>query len=289
MNPNETAAALRRPEAADESPAPRLDPVEHIAPAERPDAMRQLVLVCDHASNNVPPEIGSLGLSEEDMRRHIAWDVGARGVTLGLARRLGAEAVLSTWSRLVIDPNRGEDDPTLVMKLYDGSLIPGNRQVGQAETQRRLDAYHRPYHRAVSRALDRVQGERLAPALIAIHSFTPQFRGRPLRPWHVGLLWDRDDRLLRPLLRLLRAERGLCVGDNEPYSGQLQGDCMFTHGTQRGIPHLLIEIRNDLIETADGQEAWAERLAPMFRAAVAEVLGDQAPAPLSSAGQEGRQ
>ena len=183
--------------------------------------MRGLVLVCDHASNNVPPEIGSLGLSEEDMRRHIAWDVGARGVTLGLARRLGAEAVLSTWSRLVIDPNRGEDDPTLVMKLYDGSLIPGNRQVGQAEIARRLDVYHRPYHRAVDGALDRVIAEGRAPALVAIHSFTPQFRGRALRPWHVGLLWDRDDRLLGPLLAQLRAEPDLCVGDNEPYSGQL--------------------------------------------------------------------
>jgi predicted N-formylglutamate amidohydrolase len=230
--------------------------------------MRDLVLVCDHASNNVPPEIGSLGLSEEDMRRHIAWDVGARGVTLGLARRLGAEAVLSTWSRLVIDPNRGEDDPTLVMKLYDGSLIPGNRQVGLAETQRRLDAYHRPYHRAVDAALDRVIAEGRAPALVAIHSFTPQFRGRPLRPWHVGLLWDRDDRLLRPLLARLRAEPDLCVGDNEPYNGHLYGDCMYTHGTLRGIPHILIEIRNDLIGTADGQEAWAERLAPMLREAV---------------------
>lgn len=271
MSPNDTATALRTP-----ATAPRFEPVEHVAPADRPDAMRDLVLVCDHAANNVPPEIGSLGLGEEDMRRHIAWDVGARGVTLGLALRLGAEAVLSTWSRLVIDPNRGEDDPTLVMKLYDGSLIPGNRQVGRAETDRRLDAYHRPYHRAIDRALDRAGAEAGAegvPALIAIHSFTPQFRGRPLRPWHVGLLWDRDDRLLRPLLRLLRAEPGLCVGDNEPYSGQLLGDCMFTHGTMRGIPHVLIEIRNDLIETADGQEQWAERLAPMLRSAVAEVSG----------------
>ncbi len=243
-------------------------PVERVAPSDAPEAMRDLVLVCDHASNNVPPEIGSLGLSEEDMRRHIAWDVGARGVTLGLARRLGAEAVLSTWSRLVIDPNRGEDDPTLVMKLYDGSLVPGNRQVGLAETMRRIEAYHRPYHRVVDAALDRVVAEHRAPALVAIHSFTPQFRGRPLRPWHIGLLWDRDDRLLRPLLGRLRAEPDLCVGDNEPYSGQLHGDCMFTHGTRRGIPHILIEIRNDLIETADGQEAWAERLAPMLREAV---------------------
>jgi predicted N-formylglutamate amidohydrolase len=270
----------------DTSTAPRLDPVEHVGPADRAAdgsaALRGLVLVCDHASNNVPPEIGSLGLSEEDMRRHIAWDVGARGVTLGLARRLGSEAVLSTWSRLVIDPNRGEDDPTLVMKLYDGSLVPGNRQVGRAETERRLNAYHRPYHRAIDRALERVIDEGEAPVLVAIHSFTPQFRGRPLRPWHVGLLWDRDDRLLRPLLRLLRAEPGLCVGDNEPYSGQLYGDCMFTHGTLRGIPHVLIEIRNDLIETADGQEEWADRLAPMLRAAIPEALGKRAAAPISA-------
>jgi predicted N-formylglutamate amidohydrolase len=262
-------ARLMPTELSDE---PGLPPVEHIAPSHAAGAMRELVLVCDHASNNVPPEIGSLGLSEEDMRRHIAWDVGARGVTLGLARRLGAEAVLSTWSRLVIDPNRGEDDPTLVMKLYDGSLIPGNRQVGIAETERRLETYHRSYHRAVDGALDRVLAEGRRPALIAIHSFTPQFRGRPFRPWHVGLLWDCDDRLLRPLLSRLRAEPDLCVGDNEPYNGHLFGDSMYVHGTLRGIPHILIEIRNDLIETADDQEAWAERLAPMLREAVAAAI-----------------
>ena len=259
-----------------------------LSPGDRPGALRELVLVCDHASNNVPPEIGSLGLSEEDMRRHIAWDVGARGVTLGLARRLGSEAVLSTWSRLVIDPNRGEDDPTLVMKIYDGSLIAGNRQVGLAETERRLGAYHRPYHRAIDRALDRVGAEGLSSALVAIHSFTPQLRGRPFRPWHVGLLWDRDDRLVRPLLRMLHAQPGLCVGENEPYSGQLQGDCMFTHGTLRGIPHALIEIRNDLIETADGQEEWAERLAPMLRDAVTEVTGRARTAPQPATAQEAR-
>lgn len=265
---------------------PGFAPVEHIAPSGAAGAMRGLVLVCDHASNNVPPEVGSLGLGEEDMRRHIAWDVGARGVTLGLARRLGAEAVLSTWSRLVIDPNRGEDDPTLVMKLYDGSLVPGNRQVGPAEVERRLDAYHRPYHRAIDAALDRAIGEGLAPALIAIHSFTPQFRGRALRPWHIGLLWDRDDRLLRPLIARLRAEPDLCVGDNEPYSGQLHGDSMFTHGTSRGIPHVLIEIRNDLIETADAQEEWADRLTPMLRDAVTAALVGGAAAPIWGASEE---
>lgn len=280
MSPNDTGNA----------PATRDDlldfiAVEHIPPADRQGAMRDTVLVCDHASNAVPPGVAPLGLPDEDMRRHIAFDPGARGVTLGLARRLGAEAVMSTWSRLVIDPNRGEDDPTLVMRIYDGSLIPGNRQVGEAEIARRLDALHRPYHRAVDRALDDAAARGGAPALVSIHSFTPQFRGRPPRPWHVGLLWDRDDRLLRPLLRQLRAEPGLVIGDNEPYSGELVGDSMFVHGTSRGIAHVLIEIRNDLIATEAGQEEWAGRLAPMLRRAIAEATGT-APADAAAAGTE---
>ncbi|MDT8345621.1 MAG: N-formylglutamate amidohydrolase, partial [Thermohalobaculum sp.] len=182
--------------------------------------MTDLILLCDHARNAVPPEIGDLGLPAEDMGRHIAFDVGARGVTLGLAARLGAGAVLSTYSRLVIDPNRGEDDPTLVMKLYDGSIVPANRHVDGAEVERRLVAYHRPYHDAIGLAIDEVLEAGRLPVLVAIHSFTPQFKGRPPRPWQVGVLWDRDARLAGPLIRRLEAEGDLCVGDNEPYSGQ---------------------------------------------------------------------
>jgi predicted N-formylglutamate amidohydrolase len=235
--------------------------------------MTGLILLCDHARNAVPPEIGDLGLPPEDMGRHIAWDVGARGVTLGLAARLGAGAVLSTFSRLVIDPNRGEDDPTLVMRIYDGSIIPANRHIDQAEIERRKHAYHRPYHAAIREAIDEIVEAGEKPVLVSMHSFTPRFKGRDLRPWHVGLLWDSDDRLLGPLLARLRAEEGLEVGDNEPYSGQLQGDCLWTHGTSRGLPHVLIEIRNDLIETPDGQTDWAARLAPMIREAVATMNG----------------
>jgi predicted N-formylglutamate amidohydrolase len=248
-------------------------PVEHISPSTGATAITNLLLVCDHARNAVPPGIGDLCLPREDMMRHIAWDVGARGVTLGLAARLGAGAVLSTYSRLVIDPNRGEDDPTLVMRLYDGSIVPANRHVDAAEVERRKAAYHRPYHAAIREALDEILAAGQTPVLVSIHSFTRQFRNRPLRPWHVGLLWDKDDRLLRPLLARLRAEGDLVVGDNEPYTGQLVGDCMWTHGTQRGFPHVLIEIRNDLIEDPDSQADWAARLAPMIREAVAEVNG----------------
>lgn len=229
-----------------------------------------LVLVCDHARNAVPPEI-DLGLSEADMARHIAYDVGARGVTLALAEALGAPAVLSTFSRLVIDPNRGEDDPTLVMRLYDGSIVPGNRRVDAGEVARRLDAYHRPYHRAIDAALDARIAAGEAPALVSLHSFTPQFKGRPWRPWQIGLLWDRDARLVPPLMDRLAAEPDLVVGDNEPYTGRLVGDCMWRHGTRRGIPHVLIEIRNDLVATPEGEAAWADRLAPHIRAAVAAL------------------
>ncbi len=251
----------------------KFHPVEHISPGNGPTAMTGLILLCDHARNAVPPEIGDLGLPADDMGRHIAWDVGARGVTLGLAARLGAGAVLSTFSRLVIDPNRGEDDPTLVMRLYDGSIIPGNRHIRLGEIERRKDAYHRPYHAAIRDAIHGIIEAGETPVLVSIHSFTPRFKGRAQRPWQVGLLWDRDDRLLRPLLARLRAEDGLMVGDNEPYSGQLHGDCMWTHGTGRGLPHVLIEIRNDLIESLDGQAGWAARLAPMIRDAVAEMNG----------------
>ena len=235
--------------------------------------MTGLILLCDHARNAVPPEIGDLGLPALDMGRHIAWDVGARGVTLGLAARLGAGAVLSTYSRLVIDPNRSEDDPTLVMRIYDGSIIPANRHIDQTEIERRKHAYHRPYHAAIREAIDEIAEVGGKPVLVSMHSFTPRFKGRSQRPWHVGLLWDRDDRLLRPLLARLQTEEGLVVGDNEPYSGQLQGDCLWTHGTSRGLPHVLIEIRNDLIETPDDQADWAARLAPMIREAVATMNG----------------
>ena len=246
-------------------------PYEHV----NPDGDPSLLILCDHATNIVPPTVngGTLGLSPAEMERHIAFDVGARGVALELSALLGAPALLTRFSRLVIDPNRGEDDPTLVMRLYDGTIISANRHISAEEIERRKAAYHRPYHAAIRAAIDEVEARGETPVLVSIHSFTPQFKGRPLRPWHVGLLWDHDDRLLRPLLARLRAEDDLMVGDNEPYTGRLQGDCMWTHGTCRGLPHALIEIRNDLIADPDHQAAWAARLAPMIRDAVAELNG----------------
>ena len=233
----------------------------HIFGEDRPG---RWLVTCDHASNRVPQDVsgGDLGISAEDMARHIAWDVGARGVAGALGLLLNSPVVCSDFSRLVIDPNRGEDDPTLVMKLYDGTIIPGNRHVGAEEVERLLATLYRPYHDALARLAAR----RADTVIVAIHSFTPCLRGRAPRPWQVGVLYsDDDDRLSRHLIDRLRAEPDLCVGDNEPYAGALPGDAIDRHALKAGRHNTLIEVRNDLISEAAWQVAWAARLAPILQ------------------------
>lgn len=241
-------------------------PFEIVNPAGDP----ALLLLCDHASNAVPQDLGTLGLPPEEFRRHTAYDIGARGLTLALAEILGAPAVLSRFSRLVIDPNRGDDDPTLVRKISDGAIIPGNRQADAVEVERRRALYMAPYHAAITARIDSALAQGIRPQLIAMHSFTPQMTLGPPRPWHVGILWDHDDgRLALPLMAALRREPDLVIGDNEPYSGRLKGDAMWRHGLQRGLPHVLIELRQDLIADSAGERLWAETLAPHLRALAA--------------------
>ncbi|WP_373355154.1 N-formylglutamate amidohydrolase [Pseudoroseicyclus sp. CXY001] len=236
-----------------------------IAGEDRPG---RWVVTCDHASNRVPNWVngGDLGLPAADMARHIAFDPGAEGVARMLGAALDSPVIMGRFSRLVIDPNRGEDDPTLVMKLYDGSVIPANAKVGPAEREERLERLHRPYHRA----LGDLAARRRDTAVLSIHSYTPQLRGRPPRPWHIGILSaDEDRRLSAPLLARLATEKDLVVGDNEPYGGHLPGDSIDRHCLIPGRPNVLIELRNDLIETEAQQAAWAERLAPLLAAALA--------------------
>jgi predicted N-formylglutamate amidohydrolase len=226
------------------------------------------LITCDHATNTVPPDLGgSLGLTEADMSRHIAFDPGAAGVTRALADALDGTAILSNFSRLVIDPNRGEDDPTLLMRLYDGSVIPGNRNADAAEKTRRLNAYYRPYHDALAALAAR----RDDTVIVAIHSFTRQLKARPSRPWHVGILHAYDRRLSDPLIAALEAEPDLVVGRNEPYPGHLPGDAIDRHALHHGRLNTLIELRNDLIATEASQVGWGKRLAPMLQAALAQV------------------
>lgn len=231
------------------------------------DRTANILILCDHATNHVPTSVngGDLGLPAADMERHIAFDIGAAGISSALGKLLNAPVILSNFSRLVIDPNRGEDDPTLLMRLYDGTIIPANASADSDEKERRLDLFYRPYHAAMAGLIAGMND----PVLISVHSFTPQLRGRPKRPWHIGILFADDQRLSDPLYDILNQDRSICVGNNEPYSGALTGDTMDRQGINLGLRHALIEVRNDLIEKEDGQQAWAQVLATAIKDAIA--------------------
>ena len=227
------------------------------------DCARGLVVLCDHARNALPQGYGTLGLEPSDLERHIAYDIGVEPLARSLCARLGAPGVVAGYSRLLIDPNRGLDDPTLIMKVSDGTIVPGNRFIDDAERQRRIELYYRPYHAAITRLVDEAMASGRPPAILSIHSFTAVWRGVG-RPWHGGVLWSRDGRFALPLIERLRREKGLVIGDNEPYSGGLAGDTLDVHATDRGLADALIEIRQDLIGGAAGIAQWADRLAPIL-------------------------
>ncbi|MGO9674727.1 MAG: N-formylglutamate amidohydrolase [Methylocella sp.] len=243
--------------------AARLSPEQHAVERIEGRLDAGVLFICDHASNALPEAYGTLGLPPAELERHIAYDIGAAAVARRLARRFEAPAVLSRFSRLLIDPNRGADDPTLVMQLSDGAIVPGNAGISAEEIDRRLQLYWRPYRRAVSQTIDAMIEAAPLPIVLSIHSFTPCWRGR-MRPWEVGVLWDSDPRLAAPLIAAL-AEAGIVVGDNEPYDGALVGDTLDEEVTRRGLAGLLIEIRQDLIGDEARAIAYAERLAPIVQ------------------------
>lgn len=230
------------------------------------------LIICDHASNAIPPAYGTLGLKREALERHIAYDIGAAEVTRALAALLGAPAVMSTYSRLIIDPNRGLDDPTLVMRYSDGAIVPGNAYIDAAEIGRRSARFWAPYRHEIAATVDAMMATGEPPALISIHSFTNVWRGFS-RPWKIGVLWDRDNRIPTPLIEALLAEPDLSaddVGDNEPYDGALAGDTIDAIATSRGLANALIEIRQDLITEGKSAQAWAERIARLLRPILAD-------------------
>ena len=231
------------------------------------DASTGLLVLCDHAENAIPEAYHRLGLRPEDLNRHIAYDLGAAGVAELLAEALGAPALLTRYSRLLIDPNRGLDDPTLIMQISDGLVVPGNVGLGAEEIRARIERYYSPYHQAIERAIEAAIASGTPPVLVSVHSFTQAWKGVP-RPWGVGVLWDRDPRLALSLLAALRATPGIEVGDNVPYSGQLKGDTLYRHGTGRGLAHALVEVRQDLVLGPEGQAEWAGHLASALRKVV---------------------
>jgi predicted N-formylglutamate amidohydrolase len=229
-----------------------------------------LLLTCDHASAAVPRALNGLGLPPVAIREHIGWDIGAAAVTRLLAAALGAPALLSGYSRLVVDCNRDPDDRTSIPAESDGVAVPGNRDLSPEARIRRLEACFAPYHMAIAARLDAFAAAGVAPAFLSVHSFTPVMKGMA-RPWHVGILWDKDPRIPKPLLAALGADPSITVGDNEPYSArEPAGFTVRYHAIARGLPHVALELRQDLIAEAGGAAAWAARLAGVLRPILAQ-------------------
>jgi predicted N-formylglutamate amidohydrolase len=262
-----------------------------------------VLICCDHASNAIPKALGKLGLPERSLSRHIAWDIGAAELARRLADRLEVQAILAGYSRLVIDCNRQFDDPTSIAELSDGEAVPGNQGLTAEQRAERARCCFWPYQNAVATALEELQ-QRVAqadiapraavagpstqdasgkpqsapvtgcaPALIAVHSFTPLMHGGTPRPWHCGVLWNFDPRIALPLIQALRQEPGLVVGDNEPYSGRYPaGFTIDMHAERRGWPSVSLEIRQDLIADPEGAIRWAERLSQALGPVLADPL-----------------
>ena len=230
------------------------------APVEvvNPDSAHAVLLVCEHAGREIPTRLGDLGLPPGEINRHIGWDIGAGAVSRRIAAILGSACVLQRYSRLVIDCNRPPHAPDAMPEVSDGTVVPANRDLGQAARAARVEAIFMPYDKALTASFARAPRR----AAFSIHSFTPVFGGRS-RPWDVGLLFRRDEQTSAALAAILNElEPALSIGMNEPYQVDDVSDWFVpVHCETRGLPHSLIEIRNDHIETAEGQERWATLLA----------------------------
>ncbi len=250
-----------------------MDPVELL----NPHGIADIIITGDHAGNAVPPELEDLGLPPAELARHIGWDIGAAGVARKLAKRLGATAVLARVSRLVIDPNRPLGEPESIPPVSDGSPIPGNQNLSAADRAARAAKYFHPYHAAVDNQIERLRRAGRAPAVLCMHSFTPQLAqsGRP-RPWHIGVMSSFDRELADYLIAAFSAKDGLVVGDNEPYSGITHGYAQKRHGLAQMLPHAQLEIRQDLIADDAGQERWACLLADVMTAWMKRELSEAA-------------
>jgi predicted N-formylglutamate amidohydrolase len=228
------------------------------------DGRSPFFIICDHAGRRLPRALGDLGLSEAERGAHIAWDLGAGAVARGLAAKLDACVVWQRYSRLVIDCNRALSAPDSIATRSERTSVPGNQDVGPDAAEARAREIFHPYHDEIARLLDARAAAGHLTILVAMHSFTPVFLDEP-RPWHVGVLSNRDRRVAAPLLRALRAESDLVVGDNEPYAVTDDSDFSINHhGERRGVPCVEIEIRQDLVADEAGQRAWAERLARLL-------------------------
>lgn len=241
--------------APDEVPAWRI---------EHADGRSDYVLICDHAGNRVPRRLGTLGLDAVDLAGHIAWDIGAGAVASGLGDALDACVILQPFSRLVIDCNRPPGSADSIVSRSERTIIPGNVSISRGEAAARESEIFVPYHAQIRQLLDARLRQGRRTLLLALHSFTPVYLGVH-RPWHAAVLYNRDSRLARLIARALRDEGGLVVGENEPYAVSDDTDYAIPrYGEARGLLHVELEIRQDLIADPAGQSVWTERLARLL-------------------------
>lgn len=231
-----------------------------------------LLLLCDHASKAVPQALGDLGISANELARHIGWDIGGLDSAIELAKALDAPLVSSGYSRLVIDCNRWPGGEGSTPEISDKTVVPANKGLTKEQVDARAEACFWPYHREVDRLLDAMTEGGRKVCLLVMHSFTPSMNDFD-RPWHVGVLWNDDPRLPEPLLAELRRDESLVVGDNEPYSARASYEYTLTaHARPRALPHCSLEVRQDLIGTAEEARAWGRRLASAISSAVEKAL-----------------
>ncbi len=243
---------------------------------EHGDGASPFFITCDHAGKRLPRKLGKLGLPDHELERHIAWDIGASAVSTLLGDALDAFVIHQTYSRLAIDCNRNPAVDTSIVTLSETTVIPGNLHLDPVDRQQRINEIFMPYHDRIVAELDARQRAKQPTVLIALHSFTPVFKGKA-RPWHIGILYNRDPALPHILLDLLRAEGDLVVGDNEPYAvGDSTDYTIPVHGERRHLPHVEFEIRQDLIGDAAGQRRWADRLTRILPIAYRRLCGDSA-------------
>jgi len=236
----------------------------------RPDGRGGVLILCDHASNHIPPELDGLGLDPACLETHIAVDIGAAQVTRRLAERLNAPAILAPVSRLVVDLNRNPETQDPIPAASDGIAIPGNQGLSDAQRRERLDRWFHPYHDACAAQLAAMMARGERPVVIGLHSFTPKMDGEA-RPWEIGFLYDRDPRLFQAFRARLSESWTFTIGDNEPYSGRELYYTMQRHGEAHGLLQATVEIRQDLIADATGQDRWAAILETCLRDIVAGV------------------
>jgi predicted N-formylglutamate amidohydrolase len=231
---------------------------------ENPQGRSPFLLTSDHYGRTIPRHLGDLGLPEDELTRHIAWDVGIAGLARALSAHLDAHLIAQAYSRLVIDCNRPLDAPGSIPRISEATIIPGNEGLTREATDARRRQVFDPYHRRIAEVIDRRLAEGIPTVLVSLHSFTPVYAGIK-RPWHVGTLYQSDTRLPPLLLKGLRAQADLVVGDNEPYAVSDETDYTIpVHGEARGLMNTGIEIRQDLISDQSGETQWAERLANIF-------------------------